>query len=156
MPGTGIGYGDERWNPVTGCGQPISAGCEHCWARRMAKHLAEHGFSRYQGGDPFRPRFHPERLDEPKNSPGHWIRPRRVLVCFMGDLWYSGVHPDWRWRIFERVESVRHHTYLFLTKRPGRMVAELKSWWRRDTDLRRDLSHCWFGTTVEKQEYLYR
>lgn len=36
---TKIEWTDETWNPVTGCTK-VSAGCQHCYAERMARRLA--------------------------------------------------------------------------------------------------------------------
>ena len=47
---TGIEWTDATWNPVTGC-TPVSAGCDHCYARTFAErwrgvpgHHFERGF----------------------------------------------------------------------------------------------------------------
>lgn len=56
---TKVEWADATWNVCTGC-SPISEGCEHCWARRMAGRnlpvTKGHGFT---------PTFHPDRLDVP-------------------------------------------------------------------------------------------
>jgi len=58
-----IGWCDETWNPITGC-SPVSEGCEHCYAARMAKRLA--GRCGYPAGEPFLPgTFHEDKLQRP-------------------------------------------------------------------------------------------
>jgi len=51
MSATKIEWADKVWNPITGC-TPISAGCQHCYARKMARRLA--GRYGYPADDPFR------------------------------------------------------------------------------------------------------
>jgi len=56
-----IGWCDETCNPITGC-TPISAGCAHCYAKRMAKRLA--GRAGYPAVNPFKPGVeHKRRLE---------------------------------------------------------------------------------------------
>ena len=62
MGNTKIEWADAVWNPVTGC-TPVSAGCQNCYAKRMANRLR--GRCGYPADDPFRVTFHPERLNEP-------------------------------------------------------------------------------------------
>ena len=59
---TKIEWTDESWNPVTGC-TPVSEGCKHCYARRMARRLA--GRYGYPEGDGFAVTVHPDRLEQP-------------------------------------------------------------------------------------------
>ena len=70
---TKIEWTDATWNPVTGCSK-VSAGCENCYAERMAKRLAGRcGYPAAPGE--FTPTFHPERLEEPLR----WRKARRVF-----------------------------------------------------------------------------
>jgi protein gp37 len=117
---TKIPWTDATWNPVTGC-TPISRGCDHCYARRMARRLA--GRAGYPEGDGFAVTLHDDRLDEPLN----WRTPRRVFVCSMGDLFHEDV-PD---RVIEDIFGVMaltpHLTYQVLTKRPVRMAEWIRT-----------------------------
>ena len=70
---------DVTWNPITGC-SPVSAGCDHCYARRMATRLR--GRCGYPADDPFKVTFHEDKLDVPLK----WKRGRRVFTCSMGDV----------------------------------------------------------------------
>lgn len=38
---SGIQWTDATWNPVIGCDK-VSPGCDHCYAIRTARRLAEH------------------------------------------------------------------------------------------------------------------
>lgn len=135
MP-TKIEWCDETWNPITGC-TPVSPGCDHCYARRMATRLA--GRFGYPADEPFRVTFHRDRLDEPQR----WRKPRRVFVCSMGDLWHPDVDPCDRAAVIRATNLAPQHTYLFLTKRPQ--------------NVKEDFSGCpnfWIGATVENQEQI--
>lgn len=114
MP-TKIEWCDEVWNPVTGC-DPISEGCKNCYAMRMANRLQ--GRFGYPPGDPFRVIWHEDKLKKPT----HWLKPRRIFVCSMGDLFHKDVPDEYIWKVFEEATcGNRRHTYMFLTKRPERM-----------------------------------
>jgi protein gp37 len=114
MP-TKIEWCDEVWNPVTGC-DPISEGCQNCYAKRMANRLQ--GRFGYPAGDPFRVIWHPDKLKKPT----HWRKPRRIFVISMGDLFHKDVPDEYIWKVFEEATcGNRRHTYMFLTKRPERM-----------------------------------
>lgn len=114
MP-TGIDYLDETWNPITGCS---GSGCKaHCWAREMVKRFpAIHGQVHNRKFRPYPfdvPAFHHDRLDKPL----HWRKPRRVGVCFMGDLFDEQVPYDWIWEVFQKMLAAsKLHTFFLLTK----------------------------------------
>jgi protein gp37 len=89
----------------------------------MSKRLA--GRFGYPADDPFRPTFHPDRLD----APLHWRKPRRIFVNSMSDLFHEAftdgqimavfdvMRRVWNWSI----EGREPHTFSLLTKRPERM-----------------------------------
>ena len=108
---TKIEWTDVSWNPVTGC----SAGCDYCYARRMARRLQAMGQPRYANG--FAPTFHPEVLAEPL----HWRKPRRVFVVSMGDLFDRVITDSQITSVFGVVAVCPQHTFQVLTKRPARM-----------------------------------
>ncbi len=103
----------ETWNPTTGCSK-VSAGCQNCYAERMAYRLR--GRFGYPEDEPFRVTFHPERLEEPL----HWRKPRRVFVNSMGDLFHPDVPDEFIDRVFMAMRDQKH-IFLLLTKRPKRM-----------------------------------
>jgi protein gp37 len=148
MGATRIEWSDRVWNPVTGC-TPVSAGCEHCYARRMANRLR--GRFGYPADDPFRVTVHPERFDEPLR----WRKPARVFVCSMGDMFHDDVPSKTIVEVFDVMAHAGHatyglrhlsitHTFMVLTKRPDRMMAELSSWWVPAPNV-------WLGVSVEDQ-----
>jgi protein gp37 len=125
-----IEWTDATWNPVTGC-TPVSAGCEHCYARRMA--------NRFHGPSGFDVTLHLDRLDLPR----HWRKPRRVFVNSMGDLFHKDVPNSFILDVFRVMNEFPRHTFQVLTKRPERMVsmAGAVDW----------TPNIWAGVTVENQ-----
>jgi len=112
MNKTGIEWCDLSWNPITGC-TPVSEGCAHCYAARMAKRLA--GQAGYPKDDPFRVTFHEDRMGEPL----HLKKPGVIFVCSMGDLFHEDVRAEWWVKIFGVM--AKKHTFVVLTKRPAQM-----------------------------------
>jgi protein gp37 len=119
------------WNPVVGC----KHGCPYCYARRFAERgLGEYG--QHPRGKRFEPRFLPERLDGPKSV----RRPSRIFAVSMGDLFGDWVPDLWIGRILARTVTEFRHTFIFLTKNPGRLAGF--DW----------PDNAWVGTTVTNQQ----
>jgi len=170
---TKIEWATTTWSPITGC-TPVSEGCEHCYARRMAQRLK--GRYGYPEDDPFRVTFHPDRLDQPLK----WKKPRMVFVVSMGDLF----HDDVPWEYIAAIHGViafnQQHNFLILTKRHERMaefyfrfhngnyVSNL-NWWMNEACYRLPsdvtygirlrlkpeslpLPNLWLGVTAENQQ----
>ncbi len=136
-----IEWTESTWNPVAGCTK-ISAGCQHCYAERMARRLRNAGMPKYENG--FRLTLHPENLQEPLS----WRRPQRIFVCSMGDLFHQEVPVEFIQQVFAVMREASWHQFQVLTKRAERL-AELDpvlSW----------PANVWMGVTVESQDYLYR
>jgi protein gp37 len=81
----------------------------------MAYRLA--GRFGYDRQFPFRVTVHPDKM----HAPTHWLKPRRIFVNSMGDLFHEQVHDETIFEVFDEASHNRRHTYLFLTKRPERM-----------------------------------
>ncbi len=138
MP-TKIPWASETWNVVTGC-TPISEGCAHCYAKKMASRLA--GRFGYDKDKPFKPTFHADKLEEPLG----WHMPRKIFVSSMGDLFHEDVPMKWISEVmgFIAGSEVQRHTFMVLTKRPERM---------RDYFNELDIPpNLWVGVTAENQE----
>lgn len=154
MSKTKIEWTDRTWNPVTGCTK-ISPACDHCYAERMAKRLAANPTvkyrERYKG---FKPTCWPERLTEPLK----WKKPQRVFVVSMGDLFHEDIPFDFINRVFEVTQLANRHTYMFLTKRPARVLEYDQ--WREEAWLSKPCSpwgnNVWLGVTIEHPRYGYR
>jgi len=117
----GISWCDETWSPTRGC-RRVSEGCQHCLAERMAARLSGPGrpyeglvhAARWTG----RARFVPAMLARPLR----WRKPRRIAVSLMGDLFHEDITNEQIAAVFGVMAATQQHTYLLLTKRPGRMV----------------------------------
>lgn len=147
---TGIPYLDEVYNPITGCS---GKGCkvrDNCWAKDMVKRFPHlHGIE--EDSVPMWPisfdriQFHPKRLDQPL----HWKKPRRIGVCFLGDLLDIDVRADWIHAVLHRTEMARQHTFFFLTKQPEKIGNVIRNHW--DTNGTR-LTNCWWGVSICDQD----
>jgi protein gp37 len=149
MAETSIEWATHVWNPTTGCDR-VSEGCDHCYALTLANRLKAMGNPRYQvDGDPrtsgpgFGLTLHWDKLEEPL----HWRDPRRVFVNSMSDLFHDDVPVDFIGAVFDAMEATPVHTFMILTKRPGRMASILAR-------VRPDpLPNVWLGTSVESQKW---
>jgi len=133
--GTRIEWTEETWNPVVGCTK-VSAGCENCYAERMARRLrgmalaklrrdpqANDGTMKYLGvvdEHGWTGRIGVGGVDE-WTQPLRWRKPRRVFVVSMGDLFHPRVPFDFVDRVFGVMALAERHTFQVLTKRPDRM-----------------------------------
>ena len=150
MP-TKIEWCTETWNPATGCTK-VSGGCQNCYAERMSKRLA--GRYGYPANEPFRVTLHPDRLEQPLR----WRKPRTIFVPSMGDLFHKDVPFEFISKVFTTMKACQArglgHTFLLLTKRPGRML-EYWRWWRAlcasDEVALKYHDHIWLGVTAENQ-----
>jgi len=135
-----IGWCDATWNPVYGCSE-VSPGCDNCYARTQMER--------------FRKPWRVTRATEVRfDAPLHWKRPRRIFVCSMGDLFHPRVETAWLESIWRIMCLADWHTFLLLTKRPGRMAA----WAHGSAQFRSHPwpAHIWAGTSVETAKYLPR
>lgn len=136
-----IEWTEYTWNPVTGCSK-VSAGCQNCYAERMALRLRAMGTARYSDG--FAVRTHEDLLDVPLK----WRKPRTVFVNSMSDLFHPEVPNDFISRVFETMRQSPHHTFQVLTKRADRLL-ELSSalpW----------THNIWMGVSVENDAVVSR
>jgi len=109
------GRAGETWNPVTGC-SPVSEGCAHCYAKRMAKRLA--GRFGYPRDDPFRVTLHPDKLEQPL----HWKAPRLIFVCSMSDFFHPAIPFEYQNAILRVIRQCPQHTFMILTKRAEQLA----------------------------------
>ena len=140
-----IEWTDVTWNPVTGCTK-ISAGCDRCYAERIAErfrgvrgHPFEHGFDLT---------LRPERLGQPAS----WRRPRMIFVNSMSDLFHKNVPLDFVDAVFESMEGADWHVFQVLTKRSSRLRKYINA---RYAD-RSAPGHIWIGVSVEDGTKLSR
>ena len=121
-------YWTKQWNPMVGCKQ-CSPACEHCYAAAMARRF---GWS-------FEPHYSKQ------------ANPPRSGVVFCGNM--TDLFGDWVYHPHNEIGLVKSFaasggaTYLWLTKRVGRMCEALAAF---EFD---DLSDHYFGFTAENQEW---
>lgn len=128
-------YWDKAWNPVIGC-KPCSPACANCYAAAWAKRF----------GQSFEPHFSAQ------------ARPPRKGVVFCGNMtdlfggWCDGVIPP-EFHIRQAIGKTHNDaTYLWLTKRVGRMCDAVKNSFNTEWKKTRRYCH-YFGFTAENQEW---
>lgn len=136
-----IEWTEATWNPITGCNK-VSDGCKHCYAERMAKRLLAMGNPRYKNG--FDVTLHPDLLDVPKK----WIKPRKIFVNSMSDLFHEKVPIEFIQQVFKTMNETPQHSYQILTKRPERAL-ELSNHLLFTHNI-------WMGTSVENRKVIHR
>jgi protein gp37 len=136
-----IEWTEATWNPVTGC-TPVSAGCSHCYAKRLAQRLKKMGNPRYANG--FLVTLHEDLLRLPLS----WQRPRMVFVNSMSDLLHEEVPESFIVSVFHTMAEAKHHVFQVLTKRHERLaiLAPRLPW----------ADNIWLGVTVESADCLDR
>ncbi len=131
----------RTWNPVTGC-NPVSPGCEHCYAERMARRLQAMGVPKYRNG--FTVTLHPSELE----APLRWKKPQIIFVNSMSDLFHDQVPLEYVQQIFEVMNRAHWHVFQILTKRSKQLArVQSKLPWG---------PNIWMGVTVESALYRYR
>jgi protein gp37 len=131
----------STWNPVTGC-SPISAGCDHCYARRYAQRLKAMGQPRYKKG--FAVTLHPDSLEKPLG----WRKPRLIFVNSMSDVFHEKVPDEFIDLIFATMRRAGQHQFQILTKRSDRLKGfRPAGGWP---------ANVWLGVTVERADYVFR
>lgn len=93
-------------------------------------------------GDPFKPTFHPNRINQILNLKGSG---KKVFVDSMGDLFSDGVRPDWLEAVVEAIRQKPDHVFLALTKWTENIG--IPTW---------TLPNMWLGTSVTCQSDVHR
>lgn len=148
---TGIEWADATWNPVTGCTK-VSEGCRNCYAKSFAERFKGVPGHYFESG--FAVTLRPDKLEQPLR----WTRPRKIFVNSMSDLFHPDVPFDFIGQVFSVMGYSSHHTFMVLTKRPGRML-EFMKWYQ---EINKDpvsvssepfiLPNVWIGVSVENQQ----
>ena len=140
MP-TKIEWTEETWNPTTGCTK-YSEGCKHCYAASFAKRLQAMGNTRYANG--FEVTVHRDLFQKPLK----WVKPRRIFVDSMSDLFHDDIPDEDILAIFQTMNKASWHTFQVLTKRSKRLL-ELSpriNW----------TNNIWMGVSVENKDAITR
>jgi protein gp37 len=162
MP-TKISWANEVLNVTSGCTH-ASFGCQNCYAERMAKRLKGMGIQQYQtvvneNGWTGKVVVNMDVLERPR----HWIKPRRIFVDSMADLF---VHND-AWlptefyvALFSVMLATPQHTYVLLTKRPlqaANRYRVIKNYLSKhlDAPFPWPLPNAWLGVSIENNDWAY-
>ncbi|MCL2620052.1 MAG: phage Gp37/Gp68 family protein [Defluviitaleaceae bacterium] len=131
-----IEWTESTWNPITGCDK-FSAGCENCYAFRMAQRLKHMGNPKYTNG--FELTLHEDCLGDPTS----WKKPMLIFVNSMSDLLHKDVPLEYIQKIFRVMNDCPHHIFQLLTKRAERLqeIANEVTW----------SENIWLGVTVENE-----
>jgi protein gp37 len=111
------------WNATSGCSK-VSAGCDHCWAERVAK-LRPVTHDPVEGAPFSSIVLHNDRLKLPLG----WRRPRNIGVSLMGDLFHKDVPDGFILDVFAVMALAQHHRFVVCTKRPKRARAWFGTLW---------------------------
>jgi protein gp37 len=138
--GTKIQWTEATWNVCVGCTK-ISAGCQNCYALRMAVRLAHNPKIPKKDRERYRSTISEtksgwewsgkvalfeDRLEQPKS----WRKPRMVFLCSMSDICHEDV-PAWfieatfnamLWNDQNGGDYGQKHIFQVLTKRPERLA----------------------------------
>jgi Protein of unknown function (DUF5131) len=142
---TQIEWTDATWNPVTGCSK-ITRGCDLCYAERFSERFRGVPGHSFENG--FDLTLRPERLTQPL----HWLKPRRIFVNSMSDLFHKEVPRPFIDSVFETMEAADWHTFQVLTKRSSLMARYLRS--RYGSSLAPP--HIWLGVSIEDAKNVVR
>ena len=137
-----IEWTDATWNPMRGCTK-VSPGCRFCYAEVFAE--------RFRGvpGHPFEHGFDLRLVAEKLFEPLGWVRPRKVFVNSMSDLFHEDIDDDYIDQVIAVMLAADWHTFQVLTKRAKRMARFLRD--RRPEVAAAD--HIWFGVSVENRKH---
>jgi len=160
MSKTKIEWADRVWNPATGCTK-VSAGCEHCYAARMAARFECGPFHDVITGGKWngKVQLHHNRLEQPLR----WKKSCRIFVNSMGDLFHPSVPDDYLEKVFRVMDQCGAqancgdgncgHQFMILTKRPERMRDFVGRWWKsyHEVGVEPYADNIWLGVTAENQ-----
>jgi len=152
MNRTSIEYLDFSWNPIAMRCTPVSEGCLNCWHLRMCDRMAANPVfspevrAAYAGEGP--PVLIEKRLEEPL----HRKKPSVIGVQFMGDLFHEDVPDEFLWDVLNVMIKSPQHTFILLTKRPGKMAWFFKLFYGKfDATCVAPPANIWLGITAENQ-----
>lgn len=128
--GTKIEWADATWPVTRGCSL-ASAGCEKCYAMKMAHRFS--GPGRWGHGLTVLGKHGPRwngtvrTVPEALGMPLRWRKPRRVFVSSTSDLFHPEVPFQYIAAVLGVAAACPQHDFQFLTKRAERM-AEFFRW----------------------------
>jgi protein gp37 len=151
-----IEWTEKTWNPIVGCTK-ISAGCENCYAIRMAYRLMHNpatkekyaGVAKKTNSGRLNWTGKINLLESVLTQPLRTKKPTIFFVNSMSDLFHENVPFHFIDKIFAVMAIASQHTFQILTKRPKRML-EYFNW--KDEGMQgseRIRYQCWHSYGVE-------
>jgi protein gp37 len=178
-----IGWTEQTWNPVIGCEKisiGCSRCYAEQFAKRLVNNPNPKISDKYlsvisPNGWTGKTHLEKSELDKPFK----WKKPKMIFVESMGDLFHKSVKVDWIAQVFATIFLNERHTFQILTKRPDIALSvfeskRFKEYLHKYCNQLHDkyiktleselyfydeimslwpFKNCWFGTTVENQEY---
>lgn len=155
MSATKIEWADLTINPTRGCSH-CSPGCDNCYAERFAARLAKNPLTAhaYAGLVDDNGRWTGKVTPLHDFSTIHRLpkKPCRVFVGSMTDIFHPAMDDNngqGMRALLYWFHTYPQHTFMILTKRPERMLADINWLVAQDGDLPPNL---WLGVTVCNQE----
>ena len=138
---TKIEYADVTWNVVTGCSL-VSEGCYNCYIFPKISWMKSRGLQKYELGTTVK--YHKNNLTDPCR----YVKPKRIYICSMGDLFHENVPVKFIQAVFTVVGHCKQHLFMVCTKRAYRLsqLAHAINW----------PDNLWVGVSIESQKYLSR
>lgn len=145
-----IQWTEKTWNPVTGCSR-VSAGCQNCYAERMAWRLMNNPVvgDRYAGTvrktEKGRIQWTGKvnLIYDAITQPYTWRKPSLVFVNSMSDFFHPDIPQKFLGELWRVMRDTPQHTYQILTKRPQNITDRLPADWGDG------YPNVWLGTSVE-------
>ena len=156
---TAIEWTDRVWNPVVGCTR-VSAGCDNCYAIRIAGRQMS---PQHRGLTKLRPKGKRRGLDwngEVRTvlgrlaEPMRWRTPQKVFVNSMSDLFHKRVPYEFIAAVFGVMAAAPRHTFQVLTKRDPRPFFEWAAGripYFTEHGAEWPLPNVWLGVSAEDQ-----
>lgn len=126
--------------------EKIAPECKLCYAEKMNVNTYFGNGIRYAVDQRGKVRI--TLNDRKLNKPLHWRKPRLVFPCSMTDLFGAWVPDEWIDAAYDVMEKAHWHTFLVLTKRPGRRMEYLRKRYAN----RPPAPNIWEGTSCGLQE----
>ena len=156
-----IEWTERTWNPIVGCSK-VSAGCENCYAMRMAWRLMHNPKmkDRYEGvvkkteGGKVNWTGKINMVPDVLHLPLEVKKPTTWFVNSMSDLFHEGVPFEYIDQVFVVMQQCPQHIFQILTKRTGRATEYFawKRWCNGYSFKEWPLANVWMGTSIENQK----
>lgn len=167
MQRTNIDYLTHTWNPLAMRCTRMSNGCDNCWHLSMANRMAYNPKITMEEREAYTGEMIPLLRTKELSEPFSKKQPCVIGVQFMGDLFHDSVTNEQIAAIFGVIAACPQHTFLVLTKRPGRAMKwfewlenmshspndhEYETYLEIGAIFKKPLPNLWIGTSVENQK----